>query len=87
VDALIEGLERRFQPLFDDLDCQLAAVFHPKFRMTWIELHDPSMVAGIKSAMEKVVERAHLESREGTVSSSSNSDADVGADENDFFME
>lgn len=33
VDALLEGISKRFDRCFDDQDCQLAAAFHPKFRL------------------------------------------------------
>lgn len=37
VEAMLEGIERRFDCFFKDLDCQLAAAFHPMFRLTWLE--------------------------------------------------
>lgn len=33
VDALLEAVENRFGCRFDEKDCQLAAGFHPKFRL------------------------------------------------------
>jgi hypothetical protein len=31
VMALLQGIKKQFGPLLDDLDCQPAAAFHPRF--------------------------------------------------------
>lgn len=36
VEAVLTGTENRFGALLEDLDCQLAAAFHPKFRLVWL---------------------------------------------------
>ena len=30
VDAMLDGIEKRFGPLLSDRECQLAAAFHPR---------------------------------------------------------
>ena len=63
VDAMLEGMERRFRNVFKDLDCQLAAAFHPMFGLTWLEQHDATQVCSVRSAMESAVETAFMELR------------------------
>ncbi len=36
VMALLQGIKKRFDPLLNDLECQLAAAFHPRFRLMWL---------------------------------------------------
>ena len=78
---MIEGMERRFQPRFQDLDCQLAAAFHPQFRLTWLEHHDVSQVEKVKRTMEIEVEKQLRGGGEdiGSVSSPSEGDDDDAA--------
>ena len=52
VNAMLEGIERRFRNVFEDLDCQLAAAFHPMFRLTWLEQHATTQVCSVRGAME-----------------------------------
>uniref|UniRef100_UPI00358FB577 uncharacterized protein n=1 Tax=Myxine glutinosa TaxID=7769 RepID=UPI00358FB577 len=80
VDAMLEGIERRFGPLFKDLDCQLAAAFHPMFHLTWLEQHDASQVSNVKKAMGSTVETAMRE-----MSDDASSTGEVEDDEADFF--
>ena len=58
VDALLSGISKRFDNLQEDLECHLAAAFHPKFRLMWLEKYDQKKMCSVKSAMEKVVEEA-----------------------------
>ncbi|MEQ2291552.1 hypothetical protein AMECASPLE_014429 [Ameca splendens] len=37
VDALLAGIRKRFGLLLEDQECHLAAVFHPKFHLFWLE--------------------------------------------------
>ena len=56
VRALLEGIRERFGPLFEDRECQLAAGFHPRFRLVWLEKHDAAQVGRVRQAMEEAVE-------------------------------
>ena len=76
VDAMLEGMERWFRNVFKDLDCQLAGVFHPMFRLTWLEQHDTTQVCRVRSAMESVVETALSELRDDATSISSTREPD-----------
>ena len=40
--AVLAGSKKRFQPMFNDTDCRLAAAFHPRFRLHWLRLVDNS---------------------------------------------
>jgi hypothetical protein len=62
VDAVLDGLLKRFRPLLEDHECQLAAGFHPKFRLFWLGKYDQSLVRRVRSAMERAVESALCES-------------------------
>lgn len=81
VDALLAGITKRFGLLLEDQECQLAAAFHPKFRLFWLEQHDDSQLSRVKKAMETAVESALKESSEEGSSTTSN-DEDM---EDDFF--
>ncbi len=50
-----------FSPLLDDLDCQLAAAFHPRFHLKWLQMHDPDHIRSMKEAMELQVEACKKE--------------------------
>jgi hypothetical protein len=56
VRALLAGIRERFGPLFEDRECQLAAGFHPRFRLVWLEKHDAGQVGRVRQAMEEAVE-------------------------------
>ncbi len=43
VEALQNGMKKRFGKLMDDLDVLLAAAFHPQFRLFWLEQLDNDM--------------------------------------------
>nr|XP_023018272.1 uncharacterized protein LOC111507216 [Leptinotarsa decemlineata] len=91
-NALLNGIEKRFGPLLNDEQCLLAAAFHPKFRLIWLETYDSSRVDAVKKVMEKKVEDAlrqeaaenskDRDSLTGGGSNASNNDDD---EEEDFF--
>lgn len=91
-NALLNGIEKRFGPLLNDEQCQLAAAFHPKFRLIWLETYDSSRVDAVRKCMEKKVEDAlrqeaaenskDRDSLSGGGSNASNNDDD---EEEDFF--
>uniref|UniRef100_UPI00358E27E8 uncharacterized protein n=1 Tax=Myxine glutinosa TaxID=7769 RepID=UPI00358E27E8 len=80
VDALLAGIDKRFGLLLEDEECQLAAAFHPRFRLIWLEKYDNTKVAKVMESMEgKVEEVMRQESNEvGSNSGGSN-------EEDDFF--
>ncbi len=43
--TLLQGIKKMFGPLLDDLDCQLAAAFHPRFHLKWLQKHDPDHIS------------------------------------------
>ncbi|KAM4724785.1 uncharacterized protein FYW61_013082 [Anableps anableps] len=77
VDALLAGISKRFGPLLEDQECQLAAAFHPKFRLFWLEQFNNSQVSKVTKAMETVVQTAM-----GTIDEEGSSEED---EEDDFF--
>ena len=82
VEALLEGMTKRFGKLLDDLDIQLAAAFHPQFRLFWLEQFDPDRMWRVKNAMERAIERGLQDSEEVVPGSP------IGGDEaemDDFF--
>ena len=82
VDAVLSGTTNRFGALLDDLDCQLAAAFHPKFRLIWLNKYNQSHVPRVKKAMENAVEaglQVHDTTQQMKATASSNDD-----DEDDF---
>jgi len=83
VDAVLSGTTNRFGALLNDLDCQLAAAFHPKFRLIWLNKYNQSLVPTVKKAMENAVEaglQVHDTAQQMEATASSNDD-----DEDDFF--
>jgi hypothetical protein len=48
----------RFKPHIEDLDCQLAAVFHPRVCLMWLNTYDPSRVPRVQQAIEAALEEA-----------------------------
>jgi len=52
IDTLLEGMEKKFGPLMDNLEYQLAAAFHPRFRLMWLEKCNPDIVPRVRLAME-----------------------------------
>ena len=55
---------KRFDPLPNDLECQLTAAFHPRFRLMWLQKQDPDRVSVVKEAMELQVEACMKEEDE-----------------------
>ncbi len=84
VRALLDGIRKRFGPLFEDRECQLAAGFHPRFRLIWLQKHDAMQVRRVKQAMEEAVEECLKEAADMTASSSDSSSDDV-LQEEDFY--
>ncbi|XP_043994868.1 uncharacterized protein LOC122843844 isoform X1 [Gambusia affinis] len=83
VDAILAGISKRFGPLLEDLECQLAAAFHPKFRLFWLEQFHNSQVGRVTKAMEAVVQTAlSAASEEGSDTPSNEEEED---EEDDFF--
>jgi len=58
VDVLVAAIATRFNHYLNDRDCQLAAAFHPKFRLHWLHRFDRNLTVSVKAAMEDEVERA-----------------------------
>uniref|UniRef100_A0A3B5MX22 BED-type domain-containing protein n=1 Tax=Xiphophorus couchianus TaxID=32473 RepID=A0A3B5MX22_9TELE len=81
VDATLAGISKRFGPLLEDLECQLAAAFHPKFRLFWLEQFNNSQVGRVTKAMEAVVQTALSALREEGSDTSCNEEDE----EDDFF--
>lgn len=81
VTVLIEAIEKRFGHLLEDQDCQLAAAFHPRFRLLWLDKCSPALVERVRQLMESVLEQALKE--ESTAPSSDTSGEEL--DEDDFF--
>ena len=81
VDALLLGIEKRFGPLLEDEECQLAAAFHPRFRLIWLEKYNYTKVAKVRKSMEIKVEEALRQQSDDVGSNSGNSNNE----EDDFF--
>ncbi|KAB0795331.1 hypothetical protein PPYR_12170 [Photinus pyralis] len=82
--ALLTGIEKRFGPLMEDEECLLAAAFHPRFRLIWLEKYDSSKVTAVTKCMEVKVFAQMRESNENekaSISGSSNNEEE----EDDFF--
>ncbi|XP_013878674.1 uncharacterized protein LOC106528135 [Austrofundulus limnaeus] len=58
IDAILAGLTERFGLLLEDQESQLAAAFHPKFRLFWLEQFDNRQVSRVTKAMVSVVQTA-----------------------------
>ena len=53
ISAIISALNDRFEACFDDEDLCLAAMVHPKFKLTWIrEADKPNMMVKLNSSFE-----------------------------------
>ncbi len=88
VEALLAGTRKRFSKLMEDKECQLAAAFHPKFRLMWLEKFDQSLVKSVKTAMEKEVEKALQEKNQPVAAGSDTSfEGDGDREEDDFYAE
>ena len=83
VRAMLDGIRCRFGPLFEDRECQITAGFHPRFRLMWLQKHDPGQVRRVKQSMEEVLEDCLKEAADMPASSSDSSTEDVL--EEDFF--
>lgn len=82
IDALLSGIKKRFERFMEDEECQLAAAFHPKFRLLWLQKYDSSKFLKVKELMEAKVEDALNREKESdekdnaSISGSSNEDDD-----------
>jgi len=81
----LAGIEKRFVPLFEDEECQLAAAFHPKFRLIWLEKYDIRKVAIVRKLMEKKVEDALRKQSDEAEMESNSEDSNNDEAEHDFF--
>ncbi|CAI9734396.1 XP_042229523.1uncharacterized protein LOC121871369 [Octopus vulgaris] len=78
VDAILTGIMKRFGLLLEDLEYQLAAAFHPKFRLFRLEQYNNSQVSRVTNVMETVVETALMETtEEGSSTTSDENEEDV----------
>lgn len=84
VDALLAGIDKRFSTVMEMEECVLAAAFHPKFRLIWMEEFEKPKIPQVKKLMEKKVEDfLRQESMETTSNSSSNDNEEM--ETQDFF--
>lgn len=63
-NALLSWIKKMFGRLMEDEQCQLAAAFHPKFRLMWLQKFDSSKFSKIKKLMEAKVEDALTRERD-----------------------
>ena len=63
VRALLNGLEARFGDIFGDTRARLAAVFHPKFKLDWLDnhIHKIELTEALKRAI--IAEQSQSESQ------------------------
>ena len=85
VDVPLAGIEKRFGPLFEDEECQLAAAFHPRFRLIWLEKYDICKIAMVRKSMEKRVEDALRKQCDEAEMGSNSGDSNNDEEEHDFF--
>jgi hypothetical protein len=85
VMAMLEGIRKWFSPCFEDKECQLAAAFHPRFKLMWLQKHDSSQVRRVKVAMEEAVEASLREAAAASPGSSDSSSEDVTQVVGDFY--
>ena len=83
MDALLEGISKRFDRCLEDQDCQLAAAFHPKFRLYWLKKFDTNLYIRVKSAMQEAVLK-EINDREIYEQEASDKSMDEN-NEDDFF--
>ena len=83
VNTLIAGIEKRFGHLLSDQEFQLAAAFHPRFRLLWLEKCRPTMVDSVRLMMETVLEQGLKDEQESLASASEESTEETEGD--DFF--
>jgi hypothetical protein len=80
VEALLAGIQKRFGNQLEDRECQLAAAFHPKFKLYWLEAYECSQIDRVKREMVIAVE---TEIRGMSVEG--HPDSSEEDDEDDFF--
>ncbi|MEQ2309494.1 hypothetical protein AMECASPLE_039362 [Ameca splendens] len=57
VDGILTGITKRFGLFLEDQECLLAAAFHPKFRLLWLEQFN-----NMETATEITIQTALTES-------------------------
>lgn len=82
VRELLEGINKRFGNLFEDKASLLAAGFHPKFRLMWLQKYDPGQVRQVQTWMEEEVEAGLKEAAQITASCASEEE---DASEDDWY--
>ena len=85
VRALLNVLNKRFGHLYEDKECLIAAGFHPKFRLIWLQLHDPGQVRKAKQYMEEAVEASLKEPAQVSAATSSEEEEEGEAVEDDIY--
>lgn len=53
--ALLKGMQKRFEAPLSNSDYQLAAAFHPTFRLDWMEDYLPDAVESCRKSMKNLV--------------------------------
>ena len=51
VQAVVDGIARRFDPMFKDERYRLASCFHPNYKLLWVKIWDPSKLEEIREQM------------------------------------
>lgn len=49
VQAIVDGIAKRFDPMFKDERYRLASCFHPSYKLLWVKLWDPSKLEEIRA--------------------------------------
>ena len=81
IEALLAGIDKRFGSLLEDEECQLAAAFHPRFRLIWSKKYNNTKVARVRKSMGCKVEEAMRQQADEVDSNSGISNNE----EDDFF--
>jgi hypothetical protein len=69
------------------LDWQLATAFHSRFRLIWLQKHDPECVSAVKETMELQVEACMKEEDEVAASSSSDISIEENPDDDCWYQD
>ncbi|GBP33710.1 hypothetical protein EVAR_17036_1 [Eumeta japonica] len=63
-NALLSGIKKRFERFMEDEVCQLAAAFHSKFRLVWLQKYENRKFSIVRKLIEAKVENALIKERE-----------------------
>lgn len=85
VDALLEGILKKFGPLLEDEQYLLAAALHPKFRLIWLDKFDSTKVSKMKEILIHKVQEAMFAKRQESNEKLSSSEASNNEIEEDDF--